>query len=142
MQNENEQAPPFTVVDHTADWALCVRGEDWPVLLRNAAEGMTWLMTGGQGTIPSSVRREIALTAPDRETLLVDWLSELAYLAEMELLVFSRIDVHDASASALSATVHGGRVEQLAKHIKAVTYHELKVREGPEGLWVTVVFDV
>lgn len=142
MRDENKKAPPYTVVDHTADWALRVWGEDWSALLRNAAEGMTWLMTGEQEENRSSVRRDIALSAPDRETLLVDWLSELAYLAEMELLVFSRIEVHEATAFALSATVHGGRATKLAKHIKAVTYHNLEVRKGPDGWWVTVVFDV
>jgi SHS2 domain-containing protein len=44
--------------------------------------------------------------------------------------------------TALAAIVRGSRVENLQKHIKAVTYHDLAIRSAGEGLEVTIVFDV
>ena len=46
------------------------------------------------------------------------------------------------SPERVEATVHGGRARALQKHIKAVTYHNLEVRETAGGLEVTIVFDV
>lgn len=72
----------------------------------------------------------------------MEWLSELAYWAETELLVFHKFDLYSLSPTHLKATVHGSRVAQLENHIKAVTYHNLKIIESDAGLTATVVFDV
>ena len=81
-------------------------------------------------------RNEIA------ESILVDWLSELAYWAETEMIVFSRFDLLDVSPTRVRAILFGDRITQLDKHIKAVTYHNLEIVETETGLAATVVFDV
>jgi SHS2 domain-containing protein len=78
----------FEEVEHTADWALRVRGRDLSQLLTNAARGMSYLLVSEVAAIPSQVERRLVLDAMDAESLLVAWLSELAYWAEAELLVF------------------------------------------------------
>ncbi len=135
--------PPWEVVEHTADWALRVRGRDWESLLRNAALGMASLLVGGEGppAVDAPAPVEIAVDAPDSETLLVDWLTELAYLAESEGRVVTRVDFHDVARHHLRATVIAGQAS-LQKHIKAVTYHNLEIRTMEAGLEVTIVFDV
>jgi len=40
------------------------------------------------------------------------------------------------------AEVAGAPIESIAKEIKAVTYHNLAVRETARGLETTIVFDV
>jgi SHS2 domain-containing protein len=45
-------------------------------------------------------------------------------------------------ATELAGSVLGGRAPELQKHIKAVTYHDLAIRETGRGLEVTIVFDV
>jgi SHS2 domain-containing protein len=42
----------------------------------------------------------------------------------------------------LAGVVHGGRPAEMQKHIKAVTYHDLAIKETSGGLEVTIVFDV
>ena len=84
----------------------------------------------------------MALEAMDTETLLVDWLSELAYWAESEMLVFHEFKIESVSPTHLRARMYGTRVAQLEKHIKAVTYHNLEVVQTENGLTATVVFDV
>jgi SHS2 domain-containing protein len=140
----------YEIVDHTADWALRVWGHNLADLLLQAALGMNNLMIGAETAvsansalvIPATTSRTLTLDAFDQETLLVDWLSELAYFAEMEQLVFPTITLTNVSPTHLDAQIQGGPVPELVKHIKAVTYHNLEIKETPNGLEATIVFDV
>ena len=132
----------FEVVEHTADWALHVAGRDWQQLLVYAAQGMNSLLVADPAAVPLDEERHLELEADDAESLLVDWLSELAYWAETEQLIFHQFDLAEVTPTTLKATVRGGRAAELQKHIKAVTYHNLEIVETTNGLETTVVFDV
>ena len=132
----------FEIVDHTADWAIRVYGIDLAHLLQNAARGMAPLLVEDLDAVPTNVERRLTLETIDAETLLVDWLGEMAYWAESEQLVFIQYEISEVSATHLKAIVIGGRAPVLLKHIKAVTYHELNIVEIKTGLTATVVFDV
>lgn len=133
---------PIRIVEHTADWALQIRGRDLAELLRYAAEGMGGLLAGDLSSVALAQARTVRIEAYDTEGLLVEWLSELAYWAERDGLVFREFILHDLTPTTLNATVRGDRVEPLQKHIKAVTYHDLAIRTTNDGLEVTIVFDV
>jgi SHS2 domain-containing protein len=132
----------FEEVEHTADWALRVRGRDYRELLVNAAHGMSHLLVSDPAAIRMDVERRFELDAFDDESLLVEWLSELAYWAEAEMLVFQEFELSQVTPEHLEAVVRGGPVPSLQKHIKAVTYHNLEIVETEDGLEATVVFDV
>lgn len=134
--------PGYEIVEHTADWALRVRGATLAELLSNAAEGMASLLVADLEEAPDDVVRDVVVTAYDAESLLVEWLSELAYWAESEQLVFPQATVTHVTPTELKATVTGGRATEMHKHIKAVTYHNLAIRETADGLEATIVFDV
>jgi SHS2 domain-containing protein len=140
--DDNELSGGYEIVDHTADWALRVQGSDLADLLRNAAIGMSSLLVAELASIPLEVSRELTLEAFDAETLLVDWLSELAYFAEEEQLVFREFRLWDVTSKRMTAWIRGGRPPQLQKHIKAVTYHNLSIEQTNIGLTATIVFDV
>ena len=132
----------FEEIEHTADRALRIYGTNIEELLLNAARGMNSLMVTELD--PGSERREkhVEIDAIDAETLLVEWLSELSYWAEVDMLVFHGFEMESVSTTHLKATIYGSRVTQLEKHIKAVTYHNLKISQTEKGLTATVVFDV
>lgn len=132
----------FEIVDHTADWSIRVRGSDLGQLLINAAYGMSTLLVSDLDALRPSEERMIEVEAFDRESMLVEWLSELAYLAERDSVVYCDFDVHVASPELARITARGAAVRQLHKHIKAVTYHNLEVRQTAEGLEAEIVFDV
>ena len=133
---------PIEIVEHTADWSLRVRGKDLGQLFRYAAVGMAMLMVEDPAALPDDVERNLALEAYDAESLLVDWLNELAYWAEMEQIVINQIDIKEISETRMAATVRGGKAPVLDKHIKAVTFHNLAIKSTDSGLEVTIVFDV
>ena len=134
---------PYEELAHTADLRLRVRGETREALFAHAAEGLYALMRWAPPANAPPQERTLNLSAPDAETLLVDWLGELLYLSEAHGVRWSAFAVHRASETELAATVRGavgGRPEQP---VKAVTYHGLRVAPGPDGRWeTTITFDV
>jgi SHS2 domain-containing protein len=140
--NVGNEPDAFEEVEHTADWALRVRGRDLRELLVNAARGMSRLLVSDLDAVPTDVERRFELDALDAEGLLVEWLSELAYWAEAEMLVFREFEIGGVAPDHLEALVRGGYASNLHKHIKAVTYHDLEIIKTKDGLEATVVFDV
>jgi SHS2 domain-containing protein len=132
----------FEEVEHTADNALRIFGNNLKELMIGAAQGMTHLILGDASKISTEIQKSIELQAIDAESLLVEWLSELAYWAETEMLVFKKFRIIEVTDTHLRASVRGAKAAELEKHIKAVTYHNLKIIKTPKGLEVTIVFDV
>ena len=127
----------FEEIEHTADRALIIYGRNLEELLVNAARGLNSLM-GAEADLNSEPQeKSIKLEAIDAESLLVEWLSELAYWAETEMLVFNKFDLQNVSPTQIRGIIHGERVTQLEKHIKAVTYHNLAIVETQTGLAAT-----
>ena len=135
------QLPPWEEIEHTADWALRVRGGDLAALFENAALGMLSLM-GGEIEAGGRYQRTITLQAPDRIVLLVDWLNELLYFIESDEVLLDEIDVRQVTDTLLKATVRGGRSRNPRRQIKAASYHNLTIREVPTGYETEIVFDV
>jgi SHS2 domain-containing protein len=136
--------PAFEEVEHTADRALKIFGSDLRELLINAVRGMNSLMVKKPAASSAAAEKTVAveLETMDAEELLVEWLNELAFWAEMEMLIFHRFDLHEVSPTYLKASISGSKVRQLEKHIKAVTYHNLEIVRTAAGLSAIVVFDV
>jgi len=132
----------FEEIEHTADLALRCGGPDLESLFRSAARGMYHLLGATSRGADAEIRHQIRLAADDVEGLLVDWLGELAYLAEDRGLVFKRISFATLSETRLVALLVGEHAAHIDTLVKAVTYHQLKVERSHEGFTATVVFDV
>ena len=139
-----ESRPPiaFEEIEHTADRALRIFGCNLQELLLHAAGGLNRLMGAVDDIDPVPKKKSVEIEAVDAEGLLVEWLSELAYWAETEMLVFSKFDLQNVSPTHVKALIYGRQVTQMEKHIKAVTYHNLEIIKTETGLEATVVFDV
>lgn len=132
---------PYQEVEHTADVALRVWGAAQPELFANAALGLTELMADEHGP-DLETWYDVALDAPDMETLLVDWLNALIYLGEIHGCILDRFAFIALTPSSLQARVTGHRIRRPKKAIKAATFHNLEIERAANGLSVTVVFDV
>lgn len=132
----------FEEVEHTADRALRIYGTTWEAFLINAAHGLNSILAPSPNRVAGPASKRVDLDAIDRESLLVAWLSELAYWAEVESLVFDRFEFTELAPEKVRATLGGRVAERLGRNVKAVTYHGLTIIERPEGFSATVVFDV
>jgi SHS2 domain-containing protein len=130
----------FKEIEHTADWELKVWAEDISTLFEQAAQGM-YLLAGARLKLKPRISRTIELQNIDKESLLVDFLSELLYFTEVEEIGFDTFELQ-FDGNSLSATLYGAPVDTISKDIKAVTYHNLEILEEADGLEVSIVFDV
>ena len=127
-------------IDHTADLALHLWGDDLRDLFITAARGMFALIVP-LGAIQPDQTAIITLEALDIETLLVDWLNELLYLAEVQGIAFAFIEIAHVSATRLQATVRGAPVTDYLNYVKAATFHNLIVTQTTDGYETEIVFD-
>jgi len=138
-------APTFEPIDHTADVGYRLFAPSLPELFAVAGRALFDAITELR-TIQSHLQKELSVTAPDREALLVAWLSELNYLCLTEFLLFGRFDIFSLSETQIQAVAHGERIDakrhELKTEIKAVTFHGLYIRESAEGWEAQVIFDV
>lgn len=130
----------YRELPHTADWELEVWAPDLATLLEQAARGMYHLCEAKLCSHPRLTRRiELILIEP--EILLIDFLTELLFLTESEELGFDEFNLK-VENNRLIANVTGATLESLSKEIKAVTYHNINIREIGSELKAKVVFDV
>ena len=85
--------------------------------------------------------RSLEIQADDNEEFLVSFLSELIFFAEDEGLGFYQYDLR-IDGDLLRAELLGKPIEQQNKEIKAVTFHNLSVKETSNGYATSIVFDV
>ncbi len=134
----------FEIVDHTADVGIIAYGTDISQAFANAARALFSLITE-LDNVEEFLHRDIELTAPDEESLLVEWLNELIYLFDTENIVFRRFDVTKLNNTQLKARSYGEKVDsskhRLKTGVKAATYHMLKVDKGNDCR-VQVLFDI
>jgi SHS2 domain-containing protein len=133
----------YREIEHTADLALRVWGQELSDLFVGAARGMYSLMgvLNDEGLMPAAWR-EFSLEALDRESLLVDWLNELLFLAEMEGLLFVVFQVEELGGTALQARAGGVPAQEVKADVKAATFHDLEIVQDGEGWSTTITFDV
>ena len=134
----------FEILEHTADAGVIAHGADMKEAFANAAKGLFSLMIE-LDDVAEVVHRDIAVAAPDRESLLVAWLNELIYLFDTENILLKRFDINRLDNTSLKARGYGEKVargrHKLKLGVKATTYHMLKIDEN-NGVSVQVLFDI
>lgn len=135
----------YEQIPHTADIAVRVYGKTIDELFSNAAYGMFDIIADLEG-LKSSISLDINLEASTVEELLVSWLDELLFNFYTKGIIFFDFDVKISSRNKLSARTHGRHIgenrNRLKTEIKAVTFHDLKIKEDRDGFSVDIVFDV
>lgn len=133
------------VFEHTADLGLRVKAASFAALLAEAAQGLFEIIAGDLGQIRPRLARSFAIEGADPAYLLLDWLGELHAAFEIDrlLLCAFEVAVHERG---LTATARGEpydpAVHTLAHEIKAITQHELDVRQTPAGWEATLIVDI
>ena len=136
----------FEFFDHTADIGVHIYGRTLAELFENAARALHEAL-GRLHKTEGALQKAIDLHAESAEDLLHDWLAELLYEIEASHILYDHFDFHELTPLRLTATLRGGTIDftrsQANEEIKAVTYHQLRVKSQPDGSWqATVIFDV
>jgi SHS2 domain-containing protein len=130
----------YSEIDHTADLALRVWGEEFFALLALSVEGMYDLMGV---TINKGVRidNQIVIEESTPETMLVDFLAEMLYQAQDNRVAYSEFGF-GMKGEDIRVQAEGHPIQQIERAIKAVTYHDLSITTTENGLETTITFDV
>jgi SHS2 domain-containing protein len=135
----------FEIIEHTADAGVRSYGETLEEAFVNIARGMTSLIVRPE-TIKENICREINISAPDRETLMVEWLNELIYYFDTENIVFKKFDIVHLTSSEIKVRCFGERIDrtihEVERGIKAATYYMLKVERNSDGYSAQAFFDI
>ena len=141
----------FEEIPHTADWSFRAFGKDLRELFENAAFAIFALEGGTSRDLERDAQarehanetaRVVVVRAMDYESLLVNWLTELLWLQESHHETYQRFHIETLSPTALRAQVFGTPMTGLDKIIKAVTYHNLEIKQTAKGWETVVVVDV
>ncbi len=135
----------FETFDHTADLGLRITADDLDELFAEAARGLTSLLIEDPGTLASDDLAEISVTGEDPDLLLLDLLGELLFRFDTSGFLGREFAIN-RTTDGLRADVRGEVVasqsHRLAREIKAITYHGLKV-EQQDGRWLAeVIVDI
>jgi len=146
---EQEENVKYRYIEHTADVGFEAYGGTLEELFVNAASALYSFMTDVEA-IEEVEERDIAVNAEDLESLIFDWLDELIFLFDAELLIMKSFDIIinvnvNEPEFSIKGTCRGGKFDP-AKHesgiiIKAVTYNMMEVKKN--NIWhAQVVLDV
>jgi SHS2 domain-containing protein len=134
--------PRHQHVEHTGEIELHLEAPDLATLFEEAARALADIMAEDASGPTTGMPERVELTAKDRESLLVDWLNELVYRADVQKHVYADVKVLRADDQRIEATLHGREPSSPRTAVKAATWHRLRVRETARGLEATVVLDV
>ena len=139
--------PGYTYAEDgpTADLTVDTWGETLEDVFRQAAIALFNAMTPLEG-IGRNETREFEVKGDDLGALLFNFLDELLYLHEVELIVFSAFDLEIDGESFVLKAVCRGEFFDVSRHVqgiavKAVTFHQMKFEETDEGWALRVVLD-
>jgi SHS2 domain-containing protein len=130
----------YKFLEHTADIMFEAYGKDYPEALENAAKAMFSVF----GTAKEEEMASFAVTAHNLEELTVQALADVLAYMDTHEIVFSRMKVKkfDLKGMHLDLELFGEK-KRPRDAVKAVTYHELQVKEEKKGEWVIrILLDV
>jgi len=139
MKNDNLK---FKILPHAADLKIKAFGETREELFLNMLSGM---QDGMRPEIKSDkkIERKIKIKSLDLPALLVDFLSEALYLSQVNKEVYNNIKFNKFSDFEIKGQLFGQKVERFGGDIKAVTHHNLEIKQREDRIWeATVLFDI
>ncbi len=122
--------------EHTADIGIEVETSNISSAFEEAALGFSEIITGGN--LPKElISNDVSIESDNLDSLLVHFISYLVVLFDTDLFIsgFANIEISKGEIFLLKGILKGDIYDQ-SKHgygveIKAVSYHQLLVEEGP-----------
>jgi SHS2 domain-containing protein len=135
----------YKVINHTADIAVVVYGEQLSDIYLNSAYALFDLITE-LDKVKAKGRKSFNIEGLDNEDLLVRWLNELIYCFSTEGWLPKEVKIIKLDAQYLEAETRGENFNPikhtLKNEIKAATYHDIKIEKRGSLYQVQIVFDV
>lgn len=136
---------PFKILEHTADMRIKVQGHTEEELFQNAALALAAILYPEYEKFkkrPGEFEK-IIIEAPDINVLLVNFLNEILSRSEINRKIYPRVKFLKFSPKSLETQIFGFPVPEFSEDIKAVTYHEVEIKQNKRGIFeVTLTLDI
>jgi SHS2 domain-containing protein len=133
----------FEELSHTADVRIRVRAPTLDVLFADAFAALMETIFGKDRK--GGCRKDLHIEAADTETLLMDFLSEVLFVCEVEGRVFSSASV-TIDGKSLAAVLDGEPFDRVrhseGTEVKGISYSGLAVTRDENGYMLDILFDV
>jgi len=135
----------IAAIDHDADAGIAVQADTLEELFRASAIGMLDIVLD-RGMLECRELRLVPAHADSVDILLVNFLSEILALVQVDRFAVCEVAVSDINDNTLIAEVLGQRelpADSVKTEIKLVTYHQLDAHRDDSGKWhARVIFDL
>ncbi len=135
----------YEFINHTADLGIKVRGLSLKELFENAARAMFDLIVD-LDTVKTRNQITIEIKGDELEELLADWLRDILYRYNGDEYLLKEFKIEKISPEGLKARVRGEKLDMsrhsLKREIKAVTYHDLKIKKLNHEWQAQIIFDI
>jgi len=135
----------YIQIEHTGDKGIKIFGASVQELFINAAYGMFDVMVD-ISNLDHTVSETIEVAADNYEELLVTWLTELNYIFISENKIFDKFEITRFKDFEINGIITGDvfdlRKREIYSEIKAITYHELYVKQRGNKWEAQVIFDI
>lgn len=127
-------------VEHVGEVELALEADSEAGLFREATAAFRELVDGAESP-REPLRFAVSLGPAEPALLLVDWLDQLVFLAEVDAFVPERVSKLEVDESGVRAALDGfrGRPRHL---VKGATLHDLELAREGEVWRARVVLDV
>ena len=131
----------YEILEHKADLKIRAFGKDLKELFENAMIGMfEGAKYEGEGR---KIKKEIKVSSLDLPSLLVDFLSEVLYLSEINREIYHQIQFRKLTNKNIEGNLFGEKLKTIGVIIRGVTYHSLEIHQKKDKTWeTTVLFDI
>lgn len=131
----------YEILEHKADLKIRVFGKNLKELFLNAMTGM--FESAKYEKEGKKIKREIKVSSQDLSSLLIDFLSEILYLSEVNKEVYENVNFRKLTEREIEGELIGRKLKRIGIEIKAVTYHNLEISQKENGNWqATILFDI
>jgi len=148
-RRETEMAYRFLEGLTVADIAFEATGKTLEELLQSAGDALLATEVRDPKTVHRKLDKRISIESRNEEWLLHDFLQELIFYKDAELLLFSGYDLRadrTLGGYLLEGTLRGEQLNakkhELLSDVKAVSWHKFKVEKTKEGWRAVVILDV
>ncbi len=141
----------YKILEHRADIKIKVLGKTLEELYKNAVWAMAEILSKDlkNKTKDLTLKKNLITKSADKEILLVDFLNDVLGESQINQAIYPEARFIDfqpegiQGVSYLKTEINGYGIERFDEDIKAVTYHDLDIKQNKTGVWEAIIlFDV
>ena len=132
----------YEILPHSSDLKIRIFGKTKKELFLNAMLAMQQALRPEIKNQKARSKKKIEIKSSDLSSLLVDFLSEINYLNEVEKKVYNDIKFTKFSDTELEGELEGKRVEKFGLQIKGVSWHNFEIKQKNKTWETTILFDI